>query len=204
MKIFKLSVLLSIFLLPVPALFNSCAQPPDLEKQKYYETIVGNPITSIVEVKVAPFSTTTAQWSPFSLAHADVSNLIWCFQRLHLRPAGDDKIRHIIPFTRDQVPISPLGTKIEDVAMPTGHFDLVLIELKDNCLPNYKSVQLTNSYGNFATTNQIYLPFDGDLIIESSATKAIFDIQNFVSVLNTVTSDAEIKPKMLSVRGTVY
>lgn len=201
MKKLKTALLIAIFLSPVPALFNSCGPTVVTDPQRTQETIVGNPI---VEVQVASFTTTARKWTPVSQAQAAVTNLIWCFQRLHLRPAGDDKVRHIIPFTRDEVSISSSGTKIENLPVPIGRYDLILVELKDNCLPSYKSVQVTNSNGRFSTTNQIHLAFDGDVAVEDSASTITFDIQNFVRVLNTVTSGPEIAPAMDSVRGIAY
>jgi hypothetical protein len=200
MKTSKIAILILLFVLPTPVFFNSCSQAPT-EKTQPLETDIGNPL---VEVKVGKYNMGAQNFSPFEEANAAITSLTWCFQIMHLRPKGDDKFRVFLHFTRDEVPLTPNGTHIEDLPIPDGTYDLIAIELKDNCLPNKKSVQVTNNNGSFSINDQTFLMLDGDVTVSGPGSEITFNIQNFVHVLNDVTDDSQIKPFMQSVRGEFY
>lgn len=115
----------------------------------------------------------------------------------------DGNIVKHIAFKAQEYSISPLGTDLGFVSVPTDSYRQIEFLLSGNSCESQKSVQVVNSYGTFATGSEIKLKFNGNKPIYFSTDELQMLIVPIIEALATVTSNEEIKGKIESVNGLI-
>ncbi|MBY0516347.1 MAG: hypothetical protein K2P81_05530 [Bacteriovoracaceae bacterium] len=137
---------------------------------------------------------TTASFFKWMLpeARAAVSDLRFCFKRLRFKkdltdtldPAADDDN---VDFVLGEQVISSSGALLGTVMVPEGTYYRVEFDLEPECAGN--SVQLTNDFGTFVSTQRITVKFDGVFVVNGSETLEL-GVQNILDAANAHNSGA--------------
>ncbi|WP_413288466.1 hypothetical protein [Bdellovibrio sp. HCB337] len=166
-------------------------------------TSTGNPL---VDVRIDSYnSTAVAQKTEFQTM-ALMSSLKFCFKRVRFKLDGETtnpdptQDSDNVDFYLGEVNISSLGTTLKSISIPHGTYKRVEFDLEDDCSSG-KSIQLTNSQGNFSTDDRITITFEGTFVHDGTGDILNLAIQDVVSALNTVNDSSQIKTKAESVNG---
>lgn len=160
----------------------------------------------LVTLEFASYSG-TAWYSLIKPAYAAVSSATFCFKRLRFKTENEGTSSNPsqdsdnLDFAIGEITISPSGTALGSVQLPKGTYTRIEFDLEKDCT-SAKSVQVSNTSGNFSTNDRVTVKFEGTFTMGDSAAKVSLGVQSIVSALDTVTSDSEIKNKLEAASGT--
>lgn len=161
-------------------------------------TTIGNPVT--VELKLSSYTSTQ------SIETQAVSSLTFCFKRLRFKQEGEttnsdsSTDEDNIDLNLGEVTISPSGTNLTSVSIPSGVYTRVEFDLEKDC-SSQKSIQVTNDSGSFSTEDRITIKFEGYFVASDSSKVLNLGLSNIITKLNEVTANSEIKTKAESASG---
>jgi hypothetical protein len=159
-------------------------------------TSTGNPVASVHFASYNPNAKATQSASSLS-----VQTLRMCFKRLRFKMASSDLSGDELDLDLGDVVLSPNGTDLGDVNVPSGVYKRIEFDLDDHCAGG-KSLEVTNAHGSFSTTDGMTIRFDGTFVVDSDSETLLLAIQQIVSALGAVTNDSALRNAAESVDGS--
>lgn len=165
-----------------------------------------SPVGSSHPVSVSMGSYTTAGFSQFFIpsAYAAVSDLKFCFKRLRFKKnitdIDDPLVDENVDLTLGEVTISASGTTLAVVNIPADTYYRVEFDLEPTC--GGKSVQLSNSFGVFSSTESMKIKFDGVFLVDGSEVLQL-GIQDILNAANGYNGVGSIRTTLESVSGNL-
>lgn len=173
-------------------------------------TTVGNPVVTIGIDSYSP-SAGGRELFPFSFlipsAYASIGEVKLCFKRIRFKPDEKSTSEDVdadldnLDFQIGEVTLSPGGTKLGSLVVPSGDYRRIEFDFKRDCSSGY-SVQVTNGNGSFKTNETISVRFKGNFVVDSTDREITLKIQSILQQLENVTSDSEIKKKAEGAEGS--
>lgn len=140
-------------------------------------------------------------------AYASVSSVTFCFKRLRFKPEGKgtssnpEQDPDNVDFSIGEKTISPTGTSLGSISLPAGTYKRIEFDLENKCSSG-KSIQVSNSSGNFNTNERITIKFEGTFTMSQADKRLSLSTQSIINVLDGVTSNSEIRTKAESASGS--
>lgn len=149
---------------------------------------------------------TTASFSDFFIpsAHAAVSDLKLCFKRLRFKKSitdiDDPLVDENVDLNLGQVTLSGAGTTLSVVNLPADTYYRVEFDLEPTCAG--KSVELSNTFGVFSSTESMKIKFDGVFLVDGSETLQL-GVQDILNAANGYNGTGSIRTTLQSVSGNL-
>lgn len=167
----------------------------------------GSPVTEATKypVNVSLGSYTTAGFSQFfiSNAYAGVSDLKFCFKRLRFKKdvtdIDDPLVDENIDLNLGEISISSAGTSLSIVNIPADTYYRVEFDLEPSCAG--QSMQLSNDFGVYSSTENIKIKFDGVFVVDGSETLQL-GVQDILNAANSYNGTGSLADHMESVSGS--
>jgi hypothetical protein len=157
-------------------------------------TTVGNGATSSVTFAFKAFSQAGIASDDGSL-----SELVMCVKRLRFKPTESDPGANV-DFPLGEVALSPAGTNLAALEVPTGTYLRIELDLDSHC-GSSRSLRITNSHGSFVTDSGVTLRFQGHFEVTSGLQTVNLGVQAIVRALRAVTQDSELRDTAESASG---
>lgn len=143
-------------------------------------------------------------WIP--RAEAAVTSATLCFKRLRFKfnetdDGDDDDDSENFDVNLGEVSLSPSGTKLIDVSVPTGVYRRIEFDLKDECGSD-RSVLIVNSSGTFSTDEDVKIKFFGTFNALGAGQRVSMSTQAIINAMNSITSGSQIETQLESISGT--
>lgn len=150
-------------------------------------------------------SYTTASLSNLFIpeAYAVVSDLRFCFKRLRFKkdladtvdPTLDDDN---VDLVLGEVTVSDSGSALATVSVPEGTYYRVEFDLEPECAA--RSVNLSNDFGAFNSTERITIKFEGTFVVNGSET-LVLGTQNILNAANGYNGVGSLRDALENVSG---
>lgn len=155
-------------------------------------------------VNLSMGSYTTAGFSQFFIpsAHAAVSDLRLCFKRLRFKKSvtdiDDPLVDENIDLTLGEVSISATGTNLATVNIPADTYYRIEFDLEPSCAGN--SLNLSNDFGVYSSTDSIKIKFDGVFVVNGAESLQL-GVQDILNAANSYNGVGSIRDHMEAVSG---
>ncbi len=157
-------------------------------------------------VNMSMGSYTTASFSDFFIptAHAAVSDFKVCFKRLRFKKSisdiDDPLVDENVDLNLGQVSISSAGTALTIVNIPADTYYRDEFDLEPTCAG--KSVELSNSFGVFSSTESMKIKFDGVFLVDGSETLQL-GVQDILNAANGYNGTGSLRTTLEAVSGNL-
>jgi hypothetical protein len=168
------------------------------------DSVVSGQQSHPVTLQTGGYSTAGAFDWLIPSAHAAVSDLQFCFKRLRFKKDLSDSLdpetdEDNVDFQLGQQSISSSGALLGTIQVPEGTYYRVEFDLEPECAG--KSVQLTNDFGSFNSTQRITVKFEGTFVVDGATTLEL-GVQNILDAVNAH-SAGSVRDTLESVSGNL-
>jgi hypothetical protein len=157
-----------------------------------------------VSIRMGSYSTAKIMNFIIPNAYAGVSELKVCFKRLRFKTSTDDSLPDLeednIDFNLGEVTLSSSGTLLGSVNVPVGTYYRVEFDLEPACAG--KSLNLSNDFGVYSSTDTMKIKFDGVFIVNGAETLEL-GVQDILNAANSYNGVGRIKDAMEAASGTL-
>jgi hypothetical protein len=114
-----------------------------------------------------------------------------CTKRIRFKPADDNQLDEDVEITPGWIQDDGQGSPLASVQIPSGRYRRIDIDLDDRC-GRQVSVQITNSFGSFQTSDGLRIRFEGTIVIGGNQT-VLLQMDPIRAALSAVQASAEIE-----------
>jgi len=149
---------------------------------------------------------TTASFTDFIIpsAHAAVSDLRFCFKRMRFKKditdIDDPLIDENVDLDLGEINISAVGTSLGVVNVPADTYYRIEFDLEPSCTS--KSVNLSNDFGTYSSTEGLKIKFDGVFVVDGSESLQL-GIQDILNAANAYNGTGSLEDALEAVSGNL-